>query len=425
MSTLTTIGHSFEFDPNRRDDYEFSDPTKITLGGATGGFPVLKKDATTGLYPTADDIYIRTRLLAPNAVRQWVGVWARVVNAKDGTGAVVTSVQYRLNDGTNDYYWSGAAWVVAGAGNWNTLDDVATNLSTFPVTAHQIRLVFNLKTTDGNYTPTVVESLIAFDAAIPSFAEETIYRTIVRLLRDNVRTTLDSAVRWNGGTSYLIDIESFDDALYFDQEPMIVGVDCAFDLTSDPDQYNNILSGYNSTTKVITLTTPVSPGSVVLFRLIVVPLVALSTHEDYDQQSGVPAVVLRSYQELFSNQIPGVNHALTGGADAITFRGPRQVRIEIPLDIFASRGLEVARTCESVQRFIKTNPVVRSPGLDSMLRLDIDDEMGHYPRPDEDNVQRGTLTLMVGGAEKWLYGTGSGSIVTQVNTTITTEDGDI
>ena len=89
-----------------------------------------------GYYPTTTDITAKTWVTNPQTVKQWLGFEAVVYHEKDYDGTELTSVNFRLGDGTNEYYWDGAAWSVSTT-SWNTEAEIANNISTFPANLRQ------------------------------------------------------------------------------------------------------------------------------------------------------------------------------------------------------------------------------------------------------------------------------------------------
>ncbi len=89
----------------------------------------LLPDSTTDKYPTDADIKAITWIANPLSAREWLGFQAEIIHVSVD-GEVVTSAGYRLHDGTDQYWWNGAAWEV-NTTDWNTEGEVATNIGSF------------------------------------------------------------------------------------------------------------------------------------------------------------------------------------------------------------------------------------------------------------------------------------------------------
>ena len=72
---------------------------------------------------------ILTQLVEVNRLQEWIGMNAFINTPGD------SKVEFRLNDGTDDYYWSGASWVVPTT-EWNTPDEIAIGFPSY--TSHKV-----------------------------------------------------------------------------------------------------------------------------------------------------------------------------------------------------------------------------------------------------------------------------------------------
>ena len=141
-------------------------------------------------YPAAAEA--RTRVWAPSSVKGWLSFQARVKHARVN-GAVVTSARFRLGDGTDEYYWTGAAWAVATT-QWSTEAELSENIGSFPITAKRLQVAVRLETTDTSVAAEVIEVKVLWSTAV-HFLEDLIYRSLVRYLRNNVRPISDMWIR--------------------------------------------------------------------------------------------------------------------------------------------------------------------------------------------------------------------------------------
>lgn len=187
---MIEVARVLEFASEDRPRCVFSDSTKIRLDHELTKL-TLKK--TAGVYPTDSNLYVRCHAVSPDGLRRWTNIDASMSTPKSSVGAAVTSIQWRLSDGTDDRYWNGSTWAVAGASDWNTLAVVQANIATFPVTSKTLRPVVNLKTTDSRYSPSVFNIRLLFEANYTSVVEEVVLRGVKRRV-EALRPTVEVAV---------------------------------------------------------------------------------------------------------------------------------------------------------------------------------------------------------------------------------------
>lgn len=399
-----TVARTFDFPPHARSLLEPSDAAKIHLDAETNTLRL--RAGAGGLYSTDADLYIRGQLFWPKACHQWLTpyVWT--------TEPEGTTVRYRLSDDTSDYYWDGAAWSVAGAGNWNTLQELQANIGAFA--SRKVRIVYGLATTDESVTPYVTRALLMFEAIVPSFDEEYLYRTLLRSIRDNAQAEADTSITWPGGTSTTFDPDTMEEPPGEFQE-----VTAAFDHTSDPDLYVDLLQSWTPGTKTVTLTQAVTQGNKVVLRLRYKPIVAFLTHPDYDEIAKLPAVAVSAFRQSLLSESPVLNYAVDRSTyEAVTVRAPRQVLYTVDLRVIASRSLDLFRLANAVETYLRRNPVLYSPALDVPVAVTVESPFDTTPRADATHRHEGSMSIQLRSAEKWIHPQEPGYGVEQVNVTI-------
>lgn len=415
---MRTVGRWIEFPEEVRSALQISHAAKIRLHPQLHVLQ-LRPDSA-GLYPTDADLYVRGPLINPTAVRLWraVQVWASEVANEEGT--VVATVRYRLNDGTTDYWWNGAAWAAPAAGQWNTHADLQTHLQAFPVTSRKLRLVFGLKTTDARYTPTVRNAQLIFDADVQSDLEELIYRTLVRELKA-IRGAVEIALEWPGGATADLDTAlSQTEAVTFDN------VTAAFNHTDDPDHGTDLLSSYNAGTHVVTLTGSVAAGKRMVLRLAAVPAVAFTTHPDFNEVSRLPAIAIESVTEILRAEPMVPQYAVNVTTLAATVvPAPRQADYAVDLRVLAARGLDLVRLVDALKTWLRRTRAIRIAALDAWAGLVIDRQIDAAPRPDEIGLQDSRLKVRLVNVESWIYpveaGHGVGQLVIDGSADVTVQ----
>lgn len=385
--------------PERRSAWEFSDPTLIHVDSRLA---VLRlRPNANDRYSTAANVFARTPLLEASALRRVLGV-AASVELPEGT-----SIAYRLNDGAADLWWNGAAWAAAGAGEWNTLADVYSNLGTFPVTTRELRVVINLATTDDTATPLVRDVTVAYEVDVPSWDEEFIHRTLVRALRSNVAPVADLSVKWAGGDSLAFGpVEAAMEESIGAKVREIVG---AYNASADADLRSDVFAAYDVGTKTVTLSAAQPAGDVVVLRAEYEPQVAVSTHQDYDEIPRLPAIVLSQVGRAFEGEDvleQGTVHPTTYAAVAVP--APRQYTYTIALRLLAARHLDLLRLADAVDRFARDFPVIQSAATGVEVGIEIVEGFEQTPGSRSDRLHEGRMTLTMRAAEHWTRGAQAG-----------------
>lgn len=392
---MRTIGRWIEFPFHDRPLLQISDPTKIRVH-PTDHVLRLRPNAA-GKYPTDANLYIRGPEINPTAVRAWRAVQV-FADEPSVDGVTVGTVRYRLNDGSADRWWNGSAWAAPGANDWNTQAEIQAHLATFPVTSRKLRLVFNLQTTNASYTPTVRSVQLLFDADILSDLEELIYRTLIQAL-EAIRVPVEVVLPWPGGTS-----ADLDTVLQQAEPVQFDNVTAVFDHTADPTHLTDLLSSYNSSTHVVTLTGAVTADHKVVIRLAAQPEVAYTTHPDFNEISRLPAIAIDSVTEQFRAQATVKQSAVNVGTlAALVVPAPRVSDFVIGLRMIANRGLDLVRLADAVKTWIACNRTLRIASVDAAADLVVDRQIDASPRPDEIHVAEVQGAIRVVNVPCWIF----------------------
>lgn len=363
------IPHVFSFTSADRPD--------VTLGAGTRLHPqdhVLQLYGTeeqgNATFPTTADLTVRTRVFSPTSVKQWVGFDANIANVIDtDTQTTVTGANYRLNDGTDDRWWDGAAWSVAGASDWNTEAEIAANIATFPVASRTMQIVINPWTTNSLYTPKIREIRLLFRSNIDE-VEDLIARSFIPKLRSDVRPIADLPIKYAGGTT--IDLAND----YPLETPYnIVDIDMVYDYDNDPNGLVDLLSIYDSGTKVITLTGSLPADTRVWIRFLYEPEIAITTSQEFYELAKIPAIILRDTNAVDSAENGQATYVRNKGAGtAVTIPGARQVDLDMVIECVTDKQKDLLRLSQAIEQFFGKNTYITSLGLDRKYRLWLIDE---------------------------------------------------
>ncbi|MCH7726059.1 MAG: hypothetical protein IH991_06205 [Planctomycetes bacterium] len=320
-------------------------------------------------FPTTIDLFVKTRVTNPRNVKEWTLFESVVQHAFDEDGVQLTFTQYRLGDGTNEFFWNGSAWVVNTV-DWNTEADVADNISDFPVTSLQLQVIVNIGTNDKTVTPFLQAIKVLYKSDI-EFQEDLVYRSLVPDLRENIRPITDFPVQL-GSDSSTIDLTN-DFPLKTPYN--IVDIDAVFNDDVDPNHLVDIFTSFNPVTKVITMNQVISSGTIVAIRIIYEPEVAVTTKRTYSEISKVPALVIADINVAESAESQGDDTVMNNNTGVGTrVRGPLQMDIEFVLRCLTDKARDQHRLADEVKRHFRQNPLIRSRGLDEPYRLWLIDE---------------------------------------------------
>lgn len=399
------------------------DREDVTLGSSTRINPKthraqLEADGS-GLFSTAADLFVTSRLWSPQAVRGWAGFEALVIHPKDDLGADITLVGFRLDDGTGELYWDGGAWSAAGPGNWSTEQEIADNIATFPTTERALKVVVNLATPDETLTPELAWVKVLWDAQI-EFQEDIVYRSLIPLLRAEIRP-ISRVVVAMPATGTTLNVSDFALESGYD----VVDIDAVFDFDADSDAARagyaaDLLSSYDGGTKEITLTGSVTAGTNLWIRFVYAPTVARNTSQDYVDAEFVPALVVDDVEAVDMAELPAATDhvANKGTLVAIVVPSPEQGNLSMKLIGAADKGVDHQRLLEAVNRFFRNNPFVISTGLDERYRMQLIDEYAEVGEPGQDEIHVGEATLQIRNFRQWLKDAVAGFIIdTSLKTT--------
>ena len=356
------------FDP--RAGLVLSDSDKIRLDPADHRVK-LKLDSTFR-YPTDADISARSHSVTPGAIRKLLMMQCF------GTFPEGTSVGFRIHDGTDELWWDGGAWSVAGAGEWNTEDEINQNMTTLNVAGGEFSVVLNLVTTDSRYTPEIELVRFLWEGPV-DWHDDILIDSLVGVLQDELRYVGDAALPPLSASTASIALGDY----LTNSNLNVVGVDAVFDDTNDPDHLVDLLSGFDSGTGVITLNSSIPVGGVPFIRLFIAPDVAWDTHQDFEEVGKLPAVVLRDTRTVRSSNYP--SWATSGivrkeNAEAWEVPAPQRLTFEVTAELRTDGTREQHRLQEAFLRILEegpaseSGPFLRSKATGRLFRLWLVDE---------------------------------------------------
>lgn len=359
MARLKSIVKTFEFEEKNR--------SLLTIGTNTRLVPedsCIQLKLTNGGYSTDNDLKIETWAINPNSVKQWKGFDAEVTNTKNYDGTYLTSIGYRLSDDTNEYYWNGSAWVI-NTTDWNTENEVSSNIDEFSVSSKKLKIIINLKTTNSAYTPKVYFISVLYNSDV-NFQDDIIFDSLIPELESDVQPISEYLVTLSADSNTIDLTNDFPlEAPY-----TITDIDSCFNHTDDPNHETDIFSSYNANTKVITLTTTILSGKKVWIRFIYQPIVSVSTDQEYLEIAEVPALHItgiNTISDIKFNHPPAIRNK--GDGTAVKLDEGRLRDIEITLLTVTGKQKDQQILQDEIRSFLVNNRFLTSYGIDEEYEL--------------------------------------------------------
>ncbi len=356
-----------------RGETVISDDTKIRLDAKD--FQIKLKLQSDFRYPTDADLHARSRTYNPGAVAKLLIVQV------NGTFPTGTSVGLRLFDGTDERYWDGGAWAVAGASDWNTEAEVNANLASFDVeTSRQFAVVLNLVTTDDKVTPEVESVFVLWESEREiDWADDLLVDSLVATLQAELRLPVDQALPPLPSASASIDLDDYRG----EDDLTVLDVTAVYDYTADPGRRVNLLSSYDSGTRVVTLTAPIPQGNKPYLRTEVDVHVAWDTSRDFSELGKLPQVVVSGVESARSSPWPdwakqGIVRKDT--YEAVELPAPYRVTYDLTATARTLRTRDMTRLHGRVLRLFlrgpssEVGPFIRSAATDRRYRILLRDE---------------------------------------------------
>ncbi len=376
---------------------------------------------TNGVYPTDDDLYVKTWATNPNNVKQWLGFECVVENSRDDDDytQIVTGVNFRLHNGTNEYWYNGVSWEI-NVVDWNTEEEIANNIDTFPVLSKKIGIVINLYTIDETKTPIVKAVKILYSSDI-EFQDDYLYRTIVRQLKQQVRPITDYPVKLSSTTS-TIDLKND----YIVETPYnIIDIDSVYNDTDDSDHFVDLLQSYDVVNKIITLSSTIDSGKIIWIRFIYEPKVAVTTGVEFYELDKVPSLVLTNINLINTTELTACDYVINkSNFNAVKIHPPKRSDMEITINVITDNARDQYRLADELKRFFANNVVLTSWGMDEDFRLQLLEEYDGRIGIDQSGIQSGKLRFLLLGTLYYeldaadIYSVGEFNITGDVKVTV-------
>ena len=341
-------------------------------------------------YSLDPDQKVHTWITNPDSVKGWLGFDAVYSNALDYELNPLTEVNFRLGDGTNEYYWNGSAWTI-NTTLWNTENEISANIPTFPYTGKKIQVIINLRTHNPEVTPRVEEIRILYASDI-EYQEDLIIKSLLPMLRENIRPIGVYPV------SLLTETEFINlNADYPLETPYnIVSIDSVYDEGADPDHFVDLLQSYNPTTTIITMTQTLPAGTVVWINFLWEPECGIKTDREYIELDRQPALYFTNINFLNPVRV-GVRTEVRNKAtlQAVVIPGLWQMDIEITMRGITTSLRDQTRLADEIRRFFAKFDLITSKATDDPYTMRIVQNYDNRPTTDEDGLHTGILRFRI------------------------------
>lgn len=398
---------AIRFEEKNRAGLTFSDADKIRLNPQTNRLE-LKADAY-GDYPTDADLHVKAWVVNPETLKGLLGFHADPIEDYQPEG---TSIRFRIGNGTVEYYHDGGSWVAAGASDWNTEEEVAANIESFPIDQLKFQVIVNLATTDKTVTPTCEGVCLMLDVDL-DYLPSIVGDSLGASLREGMRTVIDHALVFDqGGTKVsLLDLETAYN---------LVSVEAAYDFDADPNKLTDILDSYNPTSKTLTLTTALAAGTKVWLKLKVEPEVYINWgSQDYIEVEKLPAIVVDRIEGVGAQVwgMASVRNKATKTARVLK----RHYRLSLLMDIvlMAAKDRPLFTMMDQALTHAHDNAVLRWRAVDELLSLKTVTEIDFRPRPDLRDEHGSSYSLRLEEINLWLGSEEARYLVERMNLTLT------
>lgn len=386
---INRLIRNFIFDERIRSALVFSDPAKIRLNCEDLRTPRIELKASSGLYPTDADLYIETPLTTPNALLKWLRFEAVKIGDELPTG---TSVGFKVKTPTDNYFWNGSAWAVAGASDWMNEADLNANFATFPIAtvgSRSIGIVINLRTTNPQLTPriTALKLLGEFDI---DYLDDIIYESFIRKLNTEFRSTSKLAFPMpQAGSS--ADLKT----LLENNGYNITGIRSVFNLSDDPMKVANIFDSYTPGVQrqdgftfepgVVQFQGSIAAGKLVEVTFEYVPKIMVNTGQDYFEPAIFPSLVIEEIEAIDRAGFTAQDTVSQGKdlvrdipnlAGVLQF-SPEVKTIRINYAVFTGLQLDQMRLSQDISSFFCVNHSLKSYGLDTDYDFDVGEKINN------------------------------------------------
>ena len=403
MATYRRMIRCFTVGPDTVGDLEYSDAAEIGMNDEKTAVTLLTSwDAGRANFPITAGIRVTTPAIAGNLIAAYEFAEFDTVEPTDPMlPAVVTDVKARLHDGTTEYWWTAGAWTAVSdpVTDFNTLEEVSDNLSSWNA-ALSLGFVFELSTNSKQHAPSFRGVKVLYQMDLVSFHNDWLYTTLVAQMAANIRPRADLLVTSDGTAT--IDLSAVEAEL--DSGWSISDLDAVFNETTDAAHRTDVLSSFDTGTRLITLTGAPTLGDKILIRFEYVPIVAVTTDSDFTEIADSPAILLEApaWEDMGEAAVPSdIVNVFTDPPVGVILPAPRRQHFVATLVVTAPGAVNLRRLAESVTAFFQDRRTITTPTDGRSAYLRITDTFGSSPPPDQSGLHSATMGIRLEDVYMW------------------------
>jgi len=329
-------------------------------------------------YPLDQDLSVRSRVYEPGALLRLLMIQVYATIPTDEDGLDLGSVGLRLYDGTDERYWDGGAWSVAGAGDWNTEAEVNQSIAQFDASARKFAVVVNLLSTDDRYTPAVTRVHVLWEGSV-DWVQDAVLDSFTQTVQEEATYASDVAYPPLETAATELDLDDYVD----EASAPVVGVEAAYDHDADPTHRVDLLDSYDDATHVVTFSSVIPLGNRPYLRLVRRAAVAWDTQQDFSEVGALPQVVLGDASSNRSARYPFGSAASVVRKDtgaAVQIPAPYRMTYAVSVEVRTDRSRDQQRLLETLLRVFsegpsgEAGPFLRSRATDRRYRMQLLEE---------------------------------------------------
>lgn len=376
---------NFVFDEHIRKDLVFSDTSKIRLNTENKTNPKLQLKLNGGIYSTDNDIYVETGLMTPNRLNKWLSFEVRYIESY-GTKSLPdnTSLGFKIKTTSDNYFWNGASWVIAGLSDWSTETEIRENIDTFPIATvgnKSIGIIINVKTNDKYVTPEIKELKLLGEFDINYF-EDLIYDTVIRKFNLDFRSTSVIVFPTYASTTSVNLNDILENNGY-----NVTGIKKVINLSDDNLELTNLFDnyvfgplkqdGFTYEYGTVHFNSAIPSNKLVKIVFEIVPEFIIKTGQDYFETPVYPSIVFTQINEIRKNGFV-MNESNSNGEDyirnkdnftAVRQYSPTQKSFRFNYSVFTNNQTDQLRLLKDLNCFLGLNRQLISWGTGCKMDL--------------------------------------------------------
>lgn len=320
---------------------------------------------------TASNFTIKTKLYQPNACKKILMCQSYFSDAtlkKKRDISNFINVSIRVYTDTNEYYYNGTSWVISTS-LWCTEKQACENLYKLtPPDNKKFGFIIKIEK-GGNYvigSPIEIEDFrILLDCRL-NHTEDYLYKTFCNKVETECQGQSRIIFSILGSKFNFADLITESGRLYKNSIPFEI-----YNLTTDPNENNNLFSSYNSVNGDCQLNTSITQDSELIVYFKYNPTVQVTKSVDYYELASMPCITVFDFQEMIKYYAGGIGLSIFNNdtGEGYTSYEPKLCDYEFQAFIDAKSNYDYLYLKEAFQKWIIQNILLRTWGLDEQYDM--------------------------------------------------------